>query len=129
MIHELILENIAIEKSLISKEIIIGPQKSGKILKVYVKFAEDVRSDSHLKLLTREGEEVLNIQNSNEGSLFYPRVNIESRKYDPGSNLGGLDTDSIDYIYFVNGLLISLEKNNVEYEGIIIEKIKVIYEE
>lgn len=127
MIKELILYNIVADKTIEEINKVLGTKKSGKILKVFVKFAEDVRSDVHLRILTREGEEVLNIHNlSEKGNLFYPRVSTASGKYELNRSVFGSDNN--EYIYFLRGLLINVKKNNPMFEGVLIEKIRIVYQ-
>lgn len=124
--HELVLYKIKGKKASTEINKILGAGKSGKILKVFVRFAPNVRSDVHLRILTREGEEIINIHNMDEvGNLFYPRVNVDSRKY--GVNRNSVGSDS-DYIYFIRGMLLNIKKNNPTFEGVLIEKIRIVYQ-
>lgn len=119
MIRELKLENIEIsdgEKNIIAQNV------QGKILKVLFNPA-NVNSEVRLRIFTKEGEMVLNV--TQEG-LYYPRANVSSEKTSTGaiSFLG----DNKDYYYFNGELLFNITTSNPNVEGIIINKLVLIYE-
>ncbi|MCP6727457.1 MAG: hypothetical protein KJI69_05610 [Patescibacteria group bacterium] len=119
MIKEIKLENIEIsdgEKNIVAQNI------QGKILKVLFNPA-NVNSEVRLRIFTKEGEMVLNVT---QKGLYYPRANVSSEKMSTGaiSFLG----DSKDYYYFNGELLFNITTSNPNVEGIIINKLVLIYE-
>lgn len=125
MIKEIVIENITIGEETDESNKIVGPDSRGKILKVFVRFSDNDRSDARLKIITKEGEQILNIDSNEKRGIYYPRVSIESGKY--GEDAFG--TAKTDYFYFLNGLLVSVKMDNPGFEGRIIDKIRIIYED
>ena len=121
MIKEITLKDIEIGQE--SNKDIIKKNVSGKILKIQVVVGE-VNAGMNLKILTREGETVLNVSGS---GVYYPRSNISSQKLMEGSiNMEG---DKMDYYYFYNGLLFNITKSNPKFEGVIIERVTILYDD
>ena len=127
MIREIIIENISAVEEQDEINRIVGVDAQGKILKVFVRFPDVVkdRTDVNLKILTKEGEEIINVSNKDDKrAVYYPRVSIEAGKYKENV----LGSENQDYFYFINGLLMSIKMENPKFKGLIIEKIKIIYE-
>ena len=116
------LENVEIEKN---EEGFIM-QGSGKLLKIFIEFEENIGTEVNVKILTTEGEEVLNINNEKNTRLFYPKnKNFEEKKEDTIMQEGSL----WDYYYFTGGLLIFVKVNKEDFKGKVIKILKIIYEE
>ena len=73
MLKEMSLENIKVEEDL-SKSLLKSGQ--GKILKVSVEFGENLDTEARLRISTKEGEEILNVDSNRIKEIYYPRSNI-----------------------------------------------------
>jgi len=119
MIKELRLENIEIEDG---EKNIVAQNIQGKILKVLFNPA-NVNSEVRLRIFTKEGEMILNVT---QRGLYYPRANVSSEKMlDYTFSPRG---DDKDYYYFNGELLFNITTSNPNVEGIIINKLVLIYE-
>lgn len=127
MLKELIIQNISIEGDL-SKTVFI--RGSGKIINVFVEFNKETSSTIKLKIRTRIGETVLNVNNINkeESEVFYPRLNSTAGREHEAVMPEELEASS-EYYYFKDTLFFHIEKDNIDDKGILIKKVIVLYEE
>lgn len=118
MIRELKLMNIEISDG--EKNIVGNGQ--GKILKILF----NPSTGNHgvrLRIFTREGEMILNVT---QGGLYYPRSNVSSEKREDYAF--SREGDEKDYYYFNGGLLFSITANE-NFEGIVIDKLVLMYQD
>jgi len=108
MIKEIKLKNIEIED--FEKSLVV--RGAGKLLKIHL-----VSKDVKVKILTREGELIFD---NDQSGVYYPRANISAR------GTITLESDKLDYYYFMKGLLIIFEKNTLMLKKV--EKLSIIYE-
>lgn len=98
---------------------------SGKIIKVFVEFSnEDGLTD--LNLFTKEGEEILNIQNIRLKDIFYPRINTIIGRYKPSTEINIEGLMNLDYFYS-KGFFLKIKRNAEDKERLI-KKILILYE-
>ena len=119
MIKELRLENIEIEDG---EKNIVAQNIQGRILKVLF-VPSEANSGVELRIFTKEGEKVMAV--TQEG-LYYPRANVSSEKMlDYTFSPAG---DDKDYYYFNKELLFNITTSKSNFEGIVIDKLVLIYE-
>jgi len=97
---------------------------SGKLIKVFVEF-EDTDSLIKLELLTKEGEQILDITNQRKSDVFYPRANI-SRQRDTGEALNMENEGNFEPYYFYGGLFLRLK--NLSSQSKKIKRLIILYE-
>ncbi len=119
MIKEMKLENIEISDG---EKNIVAQNAEGKILKVLFNPSE-ANSGVRLRIFTKEGEMIMDVT---QKGLYYPRANVSSEKMlSYGFSSGG---DNKDYYYFNKGLLFNITTSNPTFEGIVIDRIILIYQ-
>ncbi|KKN11417.1 hypothetical protein LCGC14_1026720 [marine sediment metagenome] len=119
MIKEMKIENIEISEG---EKNIVAQNAGGKILKVLFNPTE-ANSGVRLRIFTKEGEMIMDV--IQEG-LYYPRANVSSEKmlvntFSPAG-------DNKDYYYFNRGLLFNITTTNPNFEGVVIDRIILIYQ-
>ena len=125
MLKEMSLENIKVEEDL-SKSLLMSGK--GKILKVLIEFDEDLDTEVRLRISTKEGEEILNVDSNRIKEIYYPRSNITTLRYNPNSLMEENQT-SLDYFYFFGGLLFIIEKDNASSKMVLIKKVVLLYDD
>ncbi|KKL16099.1 hypothetical protein LCGC14_2499000 [marine sediment metagenome] len=120
MIKEMKIENIEIsdgEKNIVAQNV------QGKILKVLFIPAKG-NHGVRLRIFTKEGELVMDVT---QKGLYYPRANVSSEKMltSAFSHEGYYK----DYYYFNKELLFNITTSEPNFEGIVIDKLVLIYEE
>jgi len=115
-----------IEKDQLSKSLLIPG--SGKILKVAVRFEDDLDTGVTLRISTKEGEEIINVKSDKPNEIYYPRSNITTQRYNENTMLEESQT-SLDYYFFSGGLLFTIEKDNASSEMKLIRKIVLLYDD
>ena len=113
------LEDIEIqggEKNIVSQNAI------GKVLKVLFE-PTDANSGVRLRIFTKEGEQILDIK---QKGLYYPRANVSSEKM--LINTFAPAGDNKDYYYFTKGLLFNITTANSSFEGIVIDRLILVYD-
>lgn len=127
MIKEFIHRDIVLSKEAISNSLL--SDGSGKILKVHIQFEkhETQSSQINLRIHTLEGEEIMNVFNDRDSDVYYPRMVVSGERDETRANITepGAQTD---YYYFT-GLIITIEKDNENFEGIAIKKLVIIYDD
>ncbi len=103
MLKEINLENIGSSKN----DIIL--KGNGKILKIFIEFL-NIDKTTNVTLYTKEGEEIININNDEIKKVLYPRVSVVSEKYE-NTALNSLNED-LDYFYFKGGLILHIDKED-----------------
>ncbi len=93
-------------------------EASGRILTISVKLEQGIKCS----IVTGLGEEVISVK---EDGVYYPRVNISSRK-ESNNELTG-EVQESDYYYFKD-LLIELE-SDTEMNGIALKELVILYDE
>lgn len=126
MLMEITLENLEIEKGLLSKSLLIPGR--GRILKVMVEFTDGIDTGVSLRIDTKEGEEILNVKSDKIKEIYYPRSNIITQRYN-NSSFVYENHDSLDYFYFSGGLVFSFDKDNIDSEMILIKKVTLLYDD
>ncbi len=91
---------------------------SGRILTISVKLEPGIKCS----IITGLNEEVISVK---EDGIYYPRVNISSRK-NKNNDLAG-EVQESDYYYFKD-LLIELE-SEVEMDGIALKELIILYDD
>ena len=121
MIKDITIKDIEIGEELENN--IISKSVSGKILKIHL-ITGEANSGVNIKIMTKEGELVLNTP---ESGVYYPRSNVSTQKMIEGAfNLEG---EKMDYFYFNKRLLFNITKSNPEFEGIVIKKLTILYDD
>ncbi len=120
MIRELNLDNIEINNG---ERNILAHNIQGKILKVLF----NPSTGNHgvrLRIFTKEGELIMDVT---QQGLYYPRANVSSEKMvgDAFSHEG----DYKDYYYFNKELLFNITTSEPNFEGVVIDKLVLMYEE
>ncbi len=91
---------------------------SGRILTISVKLEPGIKCS----IVTSLNEEVISVK---EDGIYYPRVNISSRKNKNNDLVG--EVQESDYYYFKD-LLIELE-SEVEMDGIALKELIILYDD
>lgn len=118
----MLLENVEIEKGQIEKNIVAKNVK-GKILKIKYE-PNDEQTKVRFRLFTKEGEEIMNVTGK---GVYYPRANISQQKMVDNMSMS-LSGDSSDYFYFNEGLLLNFSTDNINFEGLIVKRLIIIYD-
>ena len=121
----MVLENLEIEKGLLSKSLMI--EGRGKVLKVHVEFMDGIDTEVSLRIVTKEGEEIINVKSDKINEVYYPRANVLTLRYN-ASSLMEENHNSTDYFYFSGGLMFSFDKDNIDSEMILIKKVVLLYD-
>lgn len=127
MLREIILKDVSIDEELRRTLVLPG---SGKIINIFVEFNEKTSSTIKLRMMTKLGEVVLNINNTNKEQfeVFYPRLNATAGREHLAVMPEEIQTTS-EYYYFHGSLFLDVEKDNLEDRGILIKNLIVLYEE
>lgn len=114
MIKQIILKDEKIKE--FNKELSV--KGSGRILTISVKLEKGIKCS----IVTGLNEEVISVK---DDGVYYPRVNISSRK-NKNNELTG-EVQESDYYYFKD-LLIELE-SEVEMDGIALKELIILYDD
>ena len=114
------IENIEISDG---EKNIVAQNAEGKILKVLFNPSEG-NHGVRLRIFTKEGEKILEVT---QKGLYYPRSNVSSEKMlDYAFSSAG---DNKDYYYFNKGLLFNITTTNPYFEGIVIDRLILVYDD
>jgi len=98
---------------------------TGKVLKVFIEF-ENKDGLTNLQMWSKEGEQILNIDNLREKDIFYPRVNIIRGRYSKQEVLNHEGLTNLDYYYSIGFLIKVISKS--QNSETLIKKLIVLYE-
>ena len=120
MIRELKLDNIEISNG---ERNIVAHNIQGNILKVLFNPAEG-NHGVRLKIFTKEGELIMDVT---QKGLYYPRANVSSEK--KTGQAFSHEGDHKDYYYFNKELLFNITTSKPNFEGVVIDRLVLIYED
>ena len=83
----------------------------------------EANSGVRLRIFTKEGEMIMDVT---QKGLYYPRANVSSEKmlintFSPAG-------DNKDYYYFNRGLLFNITTTNPNFEGVVIDRLILVYQ-